>query len=229
MQHWAIKYLITLPFLSLAVSCFGDTLVVCDGDSLTVGSGSSNPATKSYPAQMVLGGGYTVMNTGVGGEKIQNNTGATRVLSAFAGAASGANLICVINEGINDLGGGNSAANVITYIDAYIATVRAAYPAAKIVGLTLTYDVDLGPHTSVDTINTHIKTVANFDYTVDLLSDARLVDPTDTTYYTDGLHRTDAGYLVEAQMVQAAILAHQPGNALYRNKGRSSRSAGVIP
>lgn len=38
------------------------------GDSLTEGHGSSNPATKSYPAQLqeMLGAGYRVCNFGVG-------------------------------------------------------------------------------------------------------------------------------------------------------------------
>jgi lysophospholipase L1-like esterase/nitrate reductase NapAB chaperone NapD len=48
------------------------TRVVCIGNSLTVGTGTTNPSTKSWPAQLrtMLGTGYSVLNCGFSGSEM---------------------------------------------------------------------------------------------------------------------------------------------------------------
>ncbi len=50
----------------------GKVRVACVGDSITEGYGSSDPATKAYPAvlQTLLGDGYEVTNYGIGGSTL---------------------------------------------------------------------------------------------------------------------------------------------------------------
>ncbi len=48
---------------------------------------------------------------------------------------------------------------------------------------------------------------AAFDYKVDLAGDSRLADPTNTTYYIDGTHPTNAGRQVMADLVAPALNA----------------------
>src|SRR5689334_17035128 len=110
-------------------------IISCDGDSLTKGTGSTGN-NNGYPTQM-LKGSATVVNNGIPGELAASNTGATRTLSAFSGA-SGGRYIAIWNEGINDIASNDTAANVISYINTWISTVRAAYPSAKLIGMTLT-------------------------------------------------------------------------------------------
>ena len=48
------------------------TRVVCIGNSLTAGTGTTNPATKAWPAQLrtMLGSGYSLLNCGVSGSEM---------------------------------------------------------------------------------------------------------------------------------------------------------------
>jgi len=51
---------------------FAQTRVVCIGNSQVAGAGTTNPATKAWPAQLrtMLGSGYSLMNCGVSGSVI---------------------------------------------------------------------------------------------------------------------------------------------------------------
>ena len=79
--------------------------VACVGDSITYGSGTSNPKTQSYPAQLsrLLGSGYLVGDYGVGGATLMDaGDKPYRRQKAFTQALSFHPDIVVILLGTND-------------------------------------------------------------------------------------------------------------------------------
>lgn len=88
------------------------------GDSLTAGTGAS-PSSNAYPATLGLLSGYTVSNGGVGGET--SGEIETRMVADTASHVQPT----IIWAGRNDVYT-NSAANIISNIDAMIAALAAA-------------------------------------------------------------------------------------------------------
>lgn len=219
-----MKCLIVLLLLSVRLSFA--VIFSCDGDSLTYGTGSTNN-TNGYPAQILVGSSV-VVNNGVPGEKISDNTNAVRTLATFA-TVSGGRRVAIFCEGINDIATADSSANIIINIGAWINTVRTAYPDAILIGMTLTYYTGASPTilSRIDAVNAYITGSADFDYVVDLIADPRLIDPSNMTYYkADGVHRTDAGYGVVAELIDFVLGTHQLSNGSYyvRSGGAGSHT-----
>ena len=79
--------------------------VACLGDSITEGAGTNDPATESYPAQLValLGAGYEVRNFGKGGATLLDTGDLPyRSLPHFAKACAFNPDIVIIGLGTND-------------------------------------------------------------------------------------------------------------------------------
>lgn len=190
----------------------GTKVRIYEGDSLTFGTSSTREKDFSYPMQVYRAENTRVkfVNVAAGGKKLNTNVTATSVTTELTRNSEFATRVVIFNLGTNDIVGDNrTEAQVEGDIDTWIAAVRAADAGAVIVGLTLTDRSESGPQETVRlAVNNHILTTADFDYTVDVASDSRLDDATDTTYYTDQLHHTDLGYSVKAELVRAVLEAN---------------------
>lgn len=194
-------------------------LWVTTGDSRTFGADTTYPLLYSYPAQMARS--YTTQpyyaNTGVSGTTAQGETSGALTTQQF-GYVSGMGLIASYGFGVNDIIGGRSSAQIIADISTWISNVRAAYPAAILVGNTIfTFTgASGGQETIRAAVNTWITTTAppvGFNYATDLAGDVRLQDPTNATYFfqgapSPGLHLSDAGNAAAAQDEKAVFDAN---------------------
>ncbi len=115
--------------------------IVAAGDSITVGVGTTNQATKAWPAilQARLGGSYTVYNEGVSGTTAIHDSAAPYAsTSAYtAGLALNPNAV-VIQLGTNDsgtatfnLGTADFVSSLTTIVNAYQGTAN--HPAVWLV------------------------------------------------------------------------------------------------
>lgn len=195
LQYLATKY--AVPFCT--------TRICAMGDSLTSGTGSSGG--NDYPHQLMalLGSGYYLLNLGVSGS-------ATTTIEAQQGAAANAyfhadpTVIDIIWIGTNDIAGGADAATISTNISTIHAARKTAHPTVKTVAVTIidrtTFDAAkdaVRATLNTDLVDNYV--ALGFDATCDLRGIPQLEDSTNTTYFTDGTHLTNAGYaLVAAAM-----------------------------
>lgn len=189
-----------------------DRYLAFEGDSITQGVGASNADEFGYPAQLVrrLSRQPKWINLGAGGDTIQNMVATVGVLTGQLGRnLHYARRLCVLLAGTNDINGGRTEAQVIGDIDAWIAAVRAADVGAVLVGCTILprVDFDAGEEPIRQAVNAHIRTAAAFNFVVDLAAEARLANPADGAIYGDGIHPTDAGYAILAELVHGALAA----------------------
>lgn len=186
-------------------------IVYCDGDSITFGTQSTNEVDWSYPAQMarLFAAPPKIWNGGSGGDTIQANASAVQPIGHLGAWSYTKKTICFL-YGTNDISAGRTEAQIEADIDSYISAVHADDSTVHIVGMTI---LPRDPFNAtqdalVATINDHILNTAAFDSTLDIASDPRLDDATDTTYFdADGIHLNDAGYAVMAELVKAHLEA----------------------
>lgn len=167
--------------------------VDCCGDSITAGfTAGATP----YPQQMEskIGFRYGVYNLGVSGDTIsQCVTRATTGADVFASRSLGSSVF-VGFVGSNDINSGTSG-----------ATAYAAYrqmfldrPHTKKVAVTILKrtDFNASEETERQAFNTLVR--ANWQNFANALAEPDLVtelsDPTNTTYFPDGVHLSTAGY-----------------------------------
>lgn len=195
----------TYPFDGAAIT---SGIVIYDGNSMTDGSLSIYPQT----ATNLLTGSWFHYNFGVSGqttiEMIED--GVAQIDSIYDATAS-ANVV-VFWEVTNDLKLGatreDAQARMVTYCQArqlagFKVVVGTILPRTQ-VGLPETFEADR------IAINAYIReSYATFaDAVADVAGDSRIGDAgdsNDTTYYTDGVHMTTAGYNIVAGIVAAAI------------------------
>ena len=209
------RYLATTYGLAIATR----PLVQCVGDSLTYGTGSSNRATLSYPAQLAtaLGSSVDVSNLGVFGRALgpastsstMLNVEATQELARVSGCRP-ANVI-VLFAASNDIREGRSAAACWADVQTYCAAARAA--GSKVVlctTITRGDDFSAGVESVRVAFNALVRAGAASicDALVDLDGDARLQNSANLTYFDpDTVHLTDAGFAVVASLVAPAVSA----------------------
>ena len=72
MKKSKLLFYVFLFSVSIQTNLMAQTRVVCIGNSLTAGTGTTNPATKAWPAQLrtMLGSGYSLLNCGVSGSEM---------------------------------------------------------------------------------------------------------------------------------------------------------------
>ena len=183
--------------------------IICDGDSLTRGHSAS--AGAEYPTVLknsISAPGYTVKNYGVDSQTIADVASdvATQA-DRYAVRTSGEN-VYVAWVGTNDLFTGRTAAQVKTDYAALCTARQAA--GFRVVACTIMNHAITGSWTQADAddVNTYIR--ANYtswaDDLADIQANANLQTTTDTTYFqADGVHLTDAGYAIVADIVKSAL------------------------
>lgn len=189
-------------------------LLIADGDSIMLGY--SLPTASSMPSQLValVTGGIgrvRMSNFAVTGQTVadMNTDAATQVDGVYSSAYD--KRICLVWGGTNDLYFGASAATAYSRLTTYWAARRAA--GWTVVAFTITPRSAGSPPADFETqranLNSSIRSgSANYDVLVDVAADSRLGDAgdeTNTTYYLDLVHMTQAGYAIVAGLTYTAL------------------------
>lgn len=187
--------------------------VIFDGNSMTLGNTLPQGAV-NFPDQTIalLARPVLEQNLGRSGKTIADmNADAAARIDPLIEKSRPANVV-VCWEGTNYLRNGATAAQTITQLSTYCAARKAA--GFKVVLLTILPCSYAGTPGSFEadrrTVNTSLR--ANWatyaDALSDVAADARIGDAgdeTDTAYYQDLLHMTQAGYAVVAGITKRAI------------------------
>lgn len=211
--------------------------VVCDGDSITFGTNLT--VSQSYPSVLsaALDDRYVVTNFGVPSQTVADMSSDFATQIAPLSGNVWQRKILVAFGGSNDISiGAASAATLISRIQSYCATARAA--GYLIILCTIlprsnastpgTFEADR------QTVNTWIR--ANYatvaDGLADLAADTRIGDAgdeLDTTYYqVDKVHPTATGAAVIAEIVQGAIAGLPAGTPTNRRGFVVARGDAVV-
>lgn len=189
--------------IGFSTPSFGSGSILTDGDSRTFGYQSTGGQT--YPAQLaaILGGSPMILNSGWSGITVQ--TISDNVARKYSEWNEFTGKVYVLWAGTNDLTTlGASAATVFS-------NLQSVYAAAKARGMHVVGCTEVGSSTGDKAgLNTLLKGAysggtLNADVLVDLAADSRLQDPTNTTYFADNLHPTNAGYGVIASLFAPAL------------------------
>lgn len=187
--------------------------IVCDGNSLTQGFGGA--VESSYPSQLLgLVGSSThrVVNTGILSQQTdQMAVRAPSVIDPIVTWPGGADLIAW--ENTNDIFFGASLATCQSRWNDYFSARQAAGWGSNGTRLVAMTTIPRGPFSAgQDAILADFNTWLRANYStyatdlVDLAADARLSDPTNTTYFNaDQIHLNSTGYGVVAELVKAAL------------------------
>ena len=189
--------------------------IVCDGNSLTAGGYSTSP----YPTQLLsavnsIVSGATVVNKGVNAQQTtQMSADAVTDIDALI-SSSRPNILCVW-EVTNDIYYNGSATTAITNMTTYCQARKAAGWKIILMGVIDRNQTTQGGLTPTqfraqltianDNMRQNFQTIGGNVF-VDLISDARLQNAADTTYYVgDGVHLTNAGNAVVVQLIMQKI------------------------
>jgi lysophospholipase L1-like esterase len=190
--------------------------VILDGNSLSQGQGATVPGVTSYPGVLrasLAALGYQardVHDSGHGGDTTQ------QLVSEFAAGIAPffdplfERTAVVMFEVRNSTTGGQSAAQILASYQAYGAAARAA-GMRFVAGTAPPTDGDAVGQGVAGAANALIR--ANWASFADALVDFELLPQftpagsvANPTYYSDGVHLTDAGYALIAASVQAVLL-----------------------
>jgi len=216
-QHW---YIIT--GVDVLADSAGRAAVIL-GDSITDGRGSTTDGNDRWPddlAQRLLANVSTtnvaVVNMGIGGNGIFGGLGpsANARFDRDVLNQSGVRW-AIIFEGVNDIGGGTSAASLISAYQQYIAKAHARN--LLVYGATITPFGGNGYYTAAheaerQAANTWIRTNALYDAVIDF--DAAVRNPVTLTNLQsaydsgDGLHLNPAGYHAMANAIDLNLFTH---------------------
>jgi lysophospholipase L1-like esterase len=166
----------------------------------------------SYPAQLsrLSSTPPKIWNGGSGGDTALNNAAAASTKTILTGVSGYTNRLVVYWLGTNDIANGRTAVQLEGDISSYITAVRAHDAGAVIFGNTIIArdPFNASQDTEIADVNAWIRSSAGFDHVIDLAADTRLSDATNATYfYSDGIHLTDTGYGVVANLVRTAVNA----------------------
>jgi lysophospholipase L1-like esterase len=216
-QHW--YYIQGLDVM--APSTAG--AIVALGDSLTDGRGSDTDMNDRWPddlsrrLQMGSGAPVAMLNEGIGGNAVVTGglgpTATSRFMSDVLGQ-SGARWLIVF-EGVNDIGATGTttiANNIISAFGQFITQAHAK--GLKAYGIPITpfggsmYD-SAGSQAARTTVNTWIRTMAQYDAVIDIDSIVR--DPANQNNLNpsfdsgDHLHMNPAGYQAMVNAIQLTL------------------------
>lgn len=193
----------------------GTRRVVCDGNSLTVGTKST--AGNDYPSRLaaLLGGGYTVTNTGVFNRATGQQNGASETVVDVLWSASNTRNICVTWEGTNDMYFGDPATTAYYRMRDYC--LRRKAKGWQVIVLTVIDRTDGGNTTDFDGRRAAYNTLIRNNYTtfadvlVDLAADGRIgangASANGAYFDADRVHLNDTGYAIIAAAVNTAVLS----------------------
>jgi lysophospholipase L1-like esterase len=197
--------------------------IVAFGDSITDGAYSTLDADDTYPDWLARRArSYAVLNEGIGGNEILADTPAGGESALHRFERDAINQLGVTGiiflEGVNDIGAGASAQQLIDAMSQLIAQAHAA--CITIIGGTITpfensVDYSAANEQTREAVNQWIRTSGQFDGVADF--DKALRDPANPLvinprYHTVGdLHPNDLGYQVMAGTINLALLHARPG------------------
>jgi lysophospholipase L1-like esterase len=212
------------------VSPTATRVVVALGDSITEGVGSTPNAFKSWSDRLAdrLAGnpvtrGWSVVNAGIGSNRLLHNNPGTGALARFDRDVLGVPGVAMVLmlEGINDIGYSQTTpAEAVTseqIIEAYRQLIARAHAhGVAIVAATITpfedsHYYDLHGEQLRQDVNRWIRTSGSFDGVVDF--DAVLRDPThptqvlSTLHRGDHLHPNDAGYAAMGDAIDLKLFS----------------------
>ncbi|WP_078630592.1 SGNH/GDSL hydrolase family protein [Streptomyces roseochromogenus] len=204
------------------VDVLGDATgsIVAFGDSLTDGNGSTPDTNHRWPdrlAEQVRAARLGVLNAGISGNRLLHDGAGPNALARLdADALDRAGVrVLVVLEGINDIKGTPTAADVTAYADAYRTLVARAHARGiRVIGVTLTPYQGFSAYTDAretvrQQVNAFIRTGGAFDAVAD--ADAALRDPTDPARILpaydpgDHLHFNDTGMAKLADAVRRTL------------------------
>lgn len=180
------------------------------GDSLTAGGPGIRPLSHCCAWQVArhYGGAVKPLLLAVPGQSIAAQQAlVTQQVVPLDRTSFTAN-VAVVCCGSNDIITGRSATQVSSDLAALCQTLRSAGFKVIVSTITLRSDGSNGAYASVfNAVNQTIRTSYSVyaDAIVDWAADGRLSDPTNTLYFADQCHTTDAGDDVKAQLVQTAL------------------------
>jgi lysophospholipase L1-like esterase len=231
--RWALALLMSAMPCLFAKAANADvrmpTHVACVGDSITEGFASSDPATKSYPAQLqgLFGSkvsvknfgrsGTTMLSQGFGDNPYEATFDYQNATAFVAGAGASAVVDVIIILGTNDSKPNNwtppgKPKNDQQFLTDYRAMVEhflALTPKPEVF-LGLPLSTGNSPCCTINGTVIHdeelplIKQLAN-EKSLPII-DLNTPTANHPEYFVDGVHPTDAGYLIVAKLVHAGLL-----------------------
>jgi lysophospholipase L1-like esterase len=186
--------------------------VVFIGDSLTTGGGLVQ-MSRSYP--WVLGQQYgnaykSLMIAAPGQTIAQQQYQATNYVQNLDMTPFGIN-VAIVCCGSNDVTAGRTTTQITTDLATLCAGLRSAGYKVIVVTITLKTNgigtTNATTWAGINAVNASLRGnyTAYADALVDWAGDPRFSDPTNTTYFTDQIHTTEAGDGVKAALVKAAL------------------------
>jgi phosphodiesterase/alkaline phosphatase D-like protein/lysophospholipase L1-like esterase len=189
--------------------------LVTEGDSMTVG----NTAPNNYPARVAARlttasvPYLAVYNSGVGGQKITDMLADDYTLTQYISPLRERD-VAFFWIGGNDILADEptmTLADLKQRARDLVATVRAA-GLRSLIALTVLPRTSLTGSKETMRVAYNSWLVANgeglFDAVCNVAADTNLDDPTDGTYFADGTHLTDAGYLLVGDLVFDTLTAY---------------------
>lgn len=202
--------------------------LVADGNSLTVGQGSTGGQDYLQQLKTLLTdtapkviADPVLANFGVGGQTTDAMIAdaATQIDTTLAAVGTYSAQVLLGWEGTNDLYFGATAQDAYDDLATYYAARKAA--GWRVLAFTITPRSNSGTPSDFETKRQQVNALlrANWpafaDGLVDVAADHRIGREgaeTDTTYYTDLVHMTNAGYAVVAELASAAVQRLRGGN-----------------
>jgi lysophospholipase L1-like esterase len=221
-----ISAILTIGLLALAVAGAAraeGAHVTCVGDSITYGSGTANPATDSYPAQLqgLLGAGYAVQNDGHSGATMLVTgdlpyTTTAEYTASTSWAAAGGDVVIMLGTNDSKPVNWSKKASFEPDCESLVAHYQAAAGKPR-VWVNLPPPAFAGACCKIDgtVIQNEILPLLKQCATAKGASTIDVFGALSGqgAHFADGVHPDNAGALMIAQTVQAA-LAKQPTVAL---------------
>lgn len=176
--------------------------IICMGDSLTIGTGSTDNATKSYPARLneKVPSNYLVFNEGQGSTTTENHK--TRLAYGYNTQYFDPDCIVILWTGTN----GNTASDkTIATLETMISEMVATFGEAKYL---LPVAVASTLQSSETPYNNHLAWLTETfgaEHVFDVYGYFRSLGYTRSEYMYDNLHYNDDGYQVIANGIYAKL------------------------
>lgn len=170
-------------------------VIVCDGNSLTAGTGSTGGQT--YPRQLAdLVPDCLVVNAGVGAQSTASMISNSSDVDVYLTSIKPPRIVMAW-ELRNTMNAGGTPAQAVADMETYCLARRAL--GARVIVMNVTEDTYPGTGMSdAERLEANSLLAAGYadfaDALVDLAARTNLQDSTNLTYFTDGIHMTNAGY-----------------------------------